>query len=307
MLRHELGPELLGLLTDSKITNIHANEDGSVFVRTTAGTEVDAGFRLERERRRAILTSCAALLGTVVSAERPALAGKLAAWSARLQATVEPLTTAPQFVLRKPSRRLLTLTDYVAQGTLGAGAALYLGQAVLDRRNLVIAGAADAGKTTFVNALLAHLLDKHPEERLVVIEEEARELRLEARNVVRLLATAGFTARELVRLALRENPSRLILGEARGAECYDWLRAAHTGHEGGLLTLHASSAADVLERLADMIAEAGVEPSPRRIARTVDLIVYLEHEEASGRRRVREVLEVSDAGAGETPRLLKIH
>ena len=298
MVRHELGADLLALMSDSFINNVHANEDGSVFVRRADGREVAVGFELSAERRRAILNSFAALLDTSIHAERPSLAGKLPIWDFRLQGTVEPLTTAPQFVLRKPSRKLLRLGDLLAQKVLEPLEAVLLRDAVEARRNVIVAGAADAGKTTFVNALLAHLLFERPGERLVVIEEEARELRLEGRNVVRLQTCAGYDARELLRIALRENPSRIILGEARGAECYDWLRAANTGHAGGFLTLHANSAHDVLERMADMVAEAGVRPNLRRIARTVDLVVFLEHDEASGKRRVKELLEVHDRPGG---------
>jgi len=298
MVRHELGQDLLDLMSDSFIHNVQVNEDGSVFVRRADGREVAVAFEISAERRRAILNSFAALLDTSISADRPALAGKLPIWNFRLQGTIEPLTTGPQFVLRKPSRKLLSLGDLLAAKSLEPMDAVLLREAVLARRNVVVAGSADAGKTTFVNALLHHLLVERPSERLVVIEEEARELELEGRNVVRLLTRSGYDARELLRIALRENPSRIILGEARGAECYDWLRAANTGHSGGLLTLHANSARDVVERMADMVAEAGVKPNPRRIARTVDLVVFLVHDEASGRRRVREIVEVRDRAEG---------
>ncbi|RMH17590.1 MAG: P-type conjugative transfer ATPase TrbB [Acidobacteria bacterium] len=287
----ELGPELRALLDAPAITNLHLNEDGSVYVRGHGG-ERRENLTVSARRRLALLRTLAALDGTVVSDERPILQCRMPGRAIRVTGTLPPVSRAPMLVLRKPSERVLTLADYVEQGALTREAAAYLARAFIDHQTIVIAGPTDSGKTTLANALIAALENEQRDLRIVTIEEEIRELRVSSANAVQFLARDGVSAQELLRLALRTNPARILIGEARGAECYQWLRACNTGHPGGLLTLHANSARDVVERIADLIAEASVTPSLRRIARTLDLVVYVEHDEARGRRVVREVLEV---------------
>jgi type IV secretion system protein VirB11 len=175
---------------------------------------------------------------------------------------------------------------------------------VLGGETLLIAGGVGSGKTTLLSALLDDLLRALPNLRLVLCEEGCRELHAPGANVVRLVASeeAGVSLTRLLRCALRLNPDRIIVGEARGPEALDFLRACNTGHPGGMLTLHANSAADALYRLDDLVQEAGVPSQLGRIARAVDLVVYLERQ--GTQRRVLEVAEVrmhSDGGIAAEP------
>ncbi len=291
LLDAELGAGLRALLDDDAVTNVHLNADGSVFYRTRRGDR-RADFNLAAERRLALLRTVASLAGMSITDRRPCLECRMERYDLRVSGAIPPTVPAPIVVLRKTTRRVLTLDDYVRQGALDEAAASYLASAMVAERTVVIAGPSDSGKTTLANALIAALEAVRPDLRIVCIEENVRELRIASANAVRFLAHGSVSAQDLLRFALRVNPARLFIGEARGPECYQWLRACNTGHPGGLLTLHANDARTVVERIADMVAEAGVEPSLARIARTIDLIVYIESDEALGRRVVREVLEV---------------
>lgn len=156
---------------------------------------------------------------------------------------------------------------------------------VRQRLNCIVAGATGSGKTTLLNALLSRIPSN---ERLVTIED-SREMQLAVPNVINLLSNPSndIHARDLVQLAMRLRPDRLILGETRGHETYDLIRAFNSGHPGSVSTIHADSAEqalDALEMLYQMSLPANASMPPelvrRYIAKSVHLIVF------AGRRNV---------------------
>ena len=305
MLREELAAAaLLPLLVDLDTTDLMINENGAVYVEAL-GEPVRRldGVTVDADALESILGTVASLHGEVITQESPILEAALPIGNARLQAVLPPLVAAPVVAIRKPPARTLSLDDLVAFGTLPRGLADELAAAVVTRRSVVVAGGVGSGKTTLLNALLAALLAAEPEERIVVLEEGARELHAEGANLIRLLTSdlAGVDMTRLLRTALRLNPDRILVGEVRGAEALDWLRASNTGHPGGLLTLHASGAAEAIDRLDALVQEAGIPSQLRRVAQALDLIVFLAR--TSTGRRVVEVLEVEgldDAGRPST-------
>ena len=169
---------------------------------------------------------------------------------------------------------------------------------VREGRNIVIAGAAGTGKTS----LLRHLAREIPRGERVLTIEETRELdllrihphvvALETRPANRA-GLYAITLDELVRLALHMRPDRIIIGEIRGKEAYDWLSALDTGHRGSMTTLHATSARDVPERLVAAMALAHALPAPllrRRILALLGGVVHLSRD-ASGRRHPTEIVK----------------
>ncbi len=194
--------------------------------------------------------------------------------------------------IRKHLRRRLSLAELVAGGCLTDDAAHLLRCAVLGRCNVIIGGATDSGKTTFMNALLAEI---PAHERLVTIEDTP-ELDVAAPNWVAFETseTEGIGARELLRLALRMRPDRILVGEVRGAEAFDLMQVANTGHRGALATLHANDAAGALGRLETLVLTSGVrwpfEAVQRQIAEAFDLVVFLDRRQ--GRRSVAEILRI---------------
>ncbi|RUV19545.1 ATPase, T2SS/T4P/T4SS family, partial [Mesorhizobium sp. M5C.F.Ca.IN.020.32.2.1] len=184
--------------------------------------------------------------------------------------------------------------DYVAAGIMSAAQADVLRQAVAERQNILVAGGTSTGKTTLTNALLAEVARSG--DRVVLIED-TRELQCAAPNFVALRTKDGIvTLSDLVRSSLRLRPDRIPIGEVRGAEALDLLKAWSTGHPGGIGTIHAGTAIGALRRLEQLIQEAVVTIPRALIAETIDVIAVL-----SGRgsaRRLAELAHVTGLGSG---------
>ena len=203
-------------------------------------------------------------------------------------------TLAPCFAIRKPAGKVLRLKDYVAAEIMTPFIANALVAAVEEGRNILIAGGTGSGKTTLANALLAEVaaLDQR-----VVIIEDTRELQCAAKDVVTLRTKAGVaTLADLVRSTLRLRPDRIIVGEVRGAEALDMLKAWNTGHPGGVATVHANSARAALYRLEQLIQEAVVTVPRRLIAEAIDLVVFIKGRGPG--RRVEAMVEVKGLDSG---------
>jgi type IV secretion system protein TrbB len=182
---------------------------------------------------------------------------------------------------------VFTLDDYVAAGIMEGEQAALLKAAVRDRKNVLVAGGTSTGKTTLVNAILAEVAKTG--DRVVLIED-TRELQCAAPNLVALRTKDGAASlSDLVRSALRLRPDRIPIGEVRGAEALDLLKAWGTGHPGGVGTLHAGSAIGALRRLEQLIQEAVVTVPRALIAETIDLIAVL-----AGRGSTRRLAELAE-------------
>ena len=153
------------------------------------------------------------------------------------------------------------------------------------RCNIVIAGGASAGKTTFANALLAELADT--DNRIIVLEDMP-ELQVASHDTIKMTTTDHVTMRDLVKGCLRMRPDRLIVGEVRDGTALELLKAWNTGHPGGICTIHANNLKSTLSRLEDLILEAAATFSRHLILESVDYIVFLARDD-DGVRRVKEV------------------
>jgi type IV secretion system protein VirB11 len=199
---------------------------------------------------------------------------------------VPPVVAAPCFAIRRPAVAVFTLDDYVKAGIMPVAQAVQLRFAVAARKNILVVGGTSTGKTTLVNALLAEVAKTN--DRVVLIED-TRELQCAAPNLVALRTKDGAASlSDLVRSALRLRPDRIPIGEVRGAEALDLLKAWGTGHPGGIGTLHAGSAIGALRRLEQLIQEAVVTVPRALIAETIDLIAVL-----SGRGANRRLAELA--------------
>jgi pilus assembly protein CpaF len=238
-------------------------------------------------------------LGLRVDRTQPVVDARLGDGS-RVNVVVPPLAIdGPCITIRRFTVRSARLADLCPPGVEDL-----LSDAVADRRNVVVSGGTGAGKTTLLNALAGSI---GRGERLITVEDAA-ELALPHPHVVRLETRPGpaATVRDLVRNALRMRPDRIVVGEVRGPEALDLLLAMNTGHEGGLSTIHANSAADALDRLATMALLAGgglpLEAVRAQVAASVDLVVHVARG-PGGSRRVVAVLE-PDLAVGALPRTL---
>ena len=151
----------------------------------------------------------------------------------------------------------------------------------------MVAGGTGSGKTTLANALLHEIAQLG--ERVVILED-TRELQCAAEDVVALRTQPGsISLSDLVRSTLRLRPDRIVVGEVRGPEALDLLKAWNTGHPGGIATLHANSAQAALSRLEQLTMEVCETPPRALIAEAIDLIVFVERGGPAG-RRIPEIL-----------------
>ncbi|OYX47011.1 MAG: P-type conjugative transfer ATPase TrbB, partial [Alphaproteobacteria bacterium 32-64-14] len=205
----------------------------------------------------------------------------------RFEGVLPPVSRAPCFAIRKPASRVFTLDDYQASGVITPEQAATLRAAIRDHANIMVAGGTGSGKTTLANALLHEIAQLG--ERVVILED-TRELQCAAEDVVALRTQPGSVSlSDLVRSTLRLRPDRIVVGEVRGPEALDLLKAWNTGHPGGIATLHANSASAALSRLEQLTMEVCETPPRALIAEAIDLIVFVERGGPAG-RRIPEIL-----------------
>ncbi len=296
-----LGP-LEDLLADPTVEEVMVNGPHQVYVERGGRIEaVDAGFADEEELRNAI-ERILAPLGRRIDELSPMVDARLADGS-RVNAVIPPLAIdGPALSIRRFGASRPGPRELVELGTLSEDQLELLEAAVAARRSVLVSGGTGSGKTTLLNALSGFVA---PGERLVTIEDAA-ELRLQRRHVVRLESRpAGVegrgevTIRDLLRNALRMRPDRIVIGEVRGAEALDLLTALNTGHRGALSTVHANSSADALARLETLALMAGLglphEAIAAQVRRGIDLVVHLERL-SDGSRRVTEIADLAASG-----------
>jgi type IV secretion system protein VirB11 len=288
MLRTALGPSIAAWLEDPVIVEVMLNPDGRLWVDRLSGGLADTGERLAAADGERIVRLVAHHVGAEVHAARPRVSAELPETGERFEGLLPPVVTAPAFAIRKPAIAVFTLEDYVADGIMAEVQAETLRQAVRDRRNILVAGGTSTGKTTLTNALLAEVAKTT--DRVVLIED-TRELQCSSPNLVALRTKDGVASlSDLVRSSLRLRPDRIPIGEVRGAEALDLLKAWGTGHPGGIGTIHAGTALGALRRLEQLIQEAVVTVPRPLVAETIDVIAVL-----SGRgvdRRLTELARV---------------
>lgn len=293
MLRTAMGPAIAEALADPLVIEIMVNPDGALRLDRLDGGRSDTGTVLDPAQTERIIRLVASHLRTEVHAGSPIVSAELPPHGQgageRFEGLLPPVSTAPCFSIRKPASRVYTLLDYVTDGIMTAEAARLLGRAVVERRNILVAGGTSSGKTTLANALLAEMAQL--DERVILIED-TRELQCAAPDVVALRTRAGSVAMaDLVRSTLRLRPDRIVIGEVRGREALDMLKAWNTGHPGGIATVHANSALSALYRIEQLVQESVVTVPRPLIAEAIDLVVFI-----AGRGLARRIDTLAQVG-----------
>ena len=302
-------------LARADITDIWINRPGELWIETLGGRiERHEDDSLTEDLLRRLARQVAAFGSQGISRSQPLLAASLPDGS-RVQVVAPPATRDGHvFAIRRHVASELSLADWededAFEGLIADDTSLEdergwhsigereapaaLRQAVISRRNIIVAGGTSTGKTTFLNALLAEIPSS---ERLILIED-TEELRLKHANAVGLIAARGslseaqVSAENLLIAALRMRPDRIILGELRGHEAFTFLRAVNTGHPGSMTTIHADTPQRAIEQLALLVLQAGSglarEDVREYVRQSVDVFVQLERWD--GRRRVSQIL-----------------
>ena len=303
-LANEIADDILGygplerLLGDDSITEIMVNGPGEIWIERQGRLyETTVRFTDDSHLRR-IINKIVAQIGRRIDESSPMVDARLPDGS-RVNAIIPPLSlSGPLLTIRKFSRKRLALEDLSNLGTLSAGTVEFLRLCVRAELNIMVSGGTGSGKTTLLNALSSAI----PEADRIVTIEDAAELQLHQRHVLRLESRppniegeGAVPIRELLRNSLRMRPDRIIVGEIRGAEALDMLQAMNTGHEGSLSTLHANTPRDALSRIETMVLMAGydlpVKAIRQQVASALDMVVHLERMQ-DGSRRVTAITEV---------------
>ncbi|WP_263622772.1 P-type conjugative transfer ATPase TrbB [Sphingomonas sp. R647] len=299
MLRTALGPAIAAWLDDPEIVEIMLNPDGRLWVDRLAKGLCDTGMAIAAADGERIVRLVAHHVGAEVHARAPRVSAELPESGERFEGLLPPIVTAPSFAIRKPAIAVFTLDDYVRTGILSALHCAALRAAVHDRTNILVAGGTGSGKTTLTNALLAEIAGGS--DRIVLIED-TRELQCAAPNLVAMRTREGVASlADLVRSALRLRPDRIPIGEVRGAEALDLLKAWGTGHPGGFGTIHAGTALGALRRLEQLIQEAVATVPRALIAETIGMIAVLIRDGTG--RRLSQLARVEGLDAASDYRL----
>lgn len=286
MLRTALGPAITRLLEDPTVVEVMLNPDGRLWIDRLSEGLADSGERLSAVDAERIVRLVAHHVGAEVHPRSPRVSAELPETGERFEGLLPPVVGAPAFAIRKPAVAVFSLEDYVAAGIMSADQAEILRAAVASRANILVAGGTSTGKTTLTNALLAEVAKTA--DRVVIIED-TRELQCAALNLVAMRTKDGVaTLSDLVRSSLRLRPDRIPIGEVRGSEALDLLKAWGTGHPGGIGTIHAGTGIGALRRLEQLIQEAVVTVPRALIAETIDLVAVL-----SGRGSARRLAELA--------------
>jgi pilus assembly protein CpaF len=287
------------LLDDPSISEIMVNGSRAVFIERNGELfEMEIHFEDDAQVLR-IIDRMIHPLGRRVDRDHPMVDASLPDGS-RVNAIIPPAAVdGPSITIRKFLQNRMTIEDLIRVGTLNEHMAEFLQACVVARLNIVISGPTSSGKTTFLNVLTGFI----PGQQRIVTIEDAVELQLKQRHVIRLETqsanldgSGAVTTRDLVRNALRMRPDRIIVGEVRSGETLDMIQAMNTGHYGSITTVHSNAPRDAIARMETMAMMAGLEMPllaiRRQIASAVNVIIHISRL-TDGSRKITHITEVS--------------
>ncbi len=306
-----ISADILGLgpiepfLADPAVTEVMVNGDDSIFVERAGRLYMTDARFVSVQHLRQVIEKIVSAVGRRIDESSPMVDARLPDGS-RVNAVIPPLAVdGPMLTIRKFAKTAFGTDDLIEFGTLNKQSVEFLDACVRGKRNILISGGTGTGKTTLLNVVSSFI----PTDERIVTIEDAVELRLHQRHVIRLEARPAniegkghVPIRDLVRNSLRMRPDRIVVGEVRGGEALDMLQAMNTGHEGSISTLHANTPRDALARLETMVLMAGLDLPIRaireQIASALDVVIHLSRMR-DGTRRVTEIAEVNGM-EGET-------
>ncbi len=298
-----LGP-LEPLLADTTISDIMVNGYATCYIERFGKLELTPIRFRDNAHLQQIIVRIVSRVGRRIDESSPMADARLPD-GARVNAIIPPLAIdGPVLSIRRFGGSPLRVKDMIAINSATPEMLAFLAACVKAKLNCLISGGTGTGKTTMLNALSSFI----PENERVLTIEDAAELQLQQRHVVRLETRppniegkGEVVARDLVKNALRMRPDRIVIGECRGGEVLDMLQAMNTGHEGSMTTVHANTPRDALSRVEAMVGMGGIQMSEalirQTIARSLNVIIQLARG-TDGKRRITSIAEITDIQAG---------
>ncbi|NQY75306.1 MAG: P-type conjugative transfer ATPase TrbB [Candidatus Margulisbacteria bacterium] len=293
-LLRELGNPIISALNDPQIIEIMLNSDGNIWVDSFDNGMSVVG-QMSPPQSLSMMATIATSLHTTITRDNPILEGELPIDGSRFQGLIPPVVSNPVFAIRKKASKVFTLDDYVSSKIMNESQRKTIQKAVADKKNILVVGGTGSGKTTLTNGIIDQIVKTHPQDRLIVIEDTS-EIQCTAKNKVILRTSDKVTMKQHLRATLRLRPDRILVGEVRGGEALDLLKAWNTGHPGGIATIHANTASAGLIRLEQLIGEVTTSPMQTLIAEAVDLVIFIK--KTSAGRRVEEIVSVHGYDSG---------
>ena len=294
-LKRELGVVCLNALNDPEVIEIMLNSDGILWVEKLGSAMTRVGV-MQESKSKALIGTIASYLNTTVTPDNPILECELPIDGSRFEGLLPPVVARPTFTIRKKATKIFTLDEYLEGAIINKDQYDLIAKAIYDpadlhhtRRNILIVGSTGSGKTTLTNAVIDGMVKATSDDRIVIIEDTA-EIQCSARNSVILRATNKVNMLTLLKATMRLRPDRILVGEVRGREALDLLKAWNTGHSGGVATVHANSAKAGLIRMEQLISEATTAPMHTLIAEAINVVIYIAKTQTG--RVVKEIIEV---------------
>ena len=272
-LRREMGEEIRKAMDNPQVIEIMLNPDGSVWT-DEIGVGMNFLCSMSAVNALQMLGTVAHMLGTVINYHNPVVEGELPGDGSRVEGVIPPIVPNPSFNIRKKASAIFSLAEYVNSGRATDKDIQILCEAISTRKNILVVGGTGTGKTTFVNAIINEMKILTPKHRLLILEDTL-ELQCSMENFVSMRTSSDKSIQDLLKITMRQRPDRIIIGEVRGKEALDMLKAWNTGHPGGVCTVHANDARAGLLRIEQLISEVSQSPMKELIAEAIDVIAFL--------------------------------
>ena len=272
-LRREMGEQVRAAMDDPQVVEVMLNPNGSVWT-DKLGKGMEYLCDMSDVQALQMLGTIAHMLGTVINANNPKVEGELPGDGSRVEGVIPPIVLHPSFNLRKKASAVFPLSSYVDSGRATPEDAEILREAVKSRKNILVVGGTGTGKTTFVNAIINEMKLLTPQHRILILEDTA-ELQCSMDNFVAMRSNDGFSMQDLLKIVMRQRPDRIIVGEVRGKEALDMIKAWNTGHPGGVCTVHANDARAGLLRIEQLISEISQTPMRELVGEAIDVVAFL--------------------------------
>lgn len=285
--REGLGEELCKILDSSGWSDVMINPDGSVWIDKDIMRKVPCKINEKGLNNAAmILASYSNLSYNTTNSQ--SLIAVIPIMNLRSIFWNKPSVEHTSAVFRRPSSRLISAEEMVEWGTLTQTQLEFMKDSIENHKNIVISGGTGSGKTTIMNSLI-NLIDDS--ERLFLIEDTP-ELVVNKSNKIHLTINSKYSYSDAIADALRGRPTRIIIGECRkGDQTLQMLKAWNTGHPGGMTTIHANNAEEVIMRMDQLCSEVSVSSQKEMINTAVDVIMQMKRLDGA-KRKVIELVDI---------------